>query len=280
MRVFIIIGLLTIGACTKPIDLELPPYSSKIVVNGEFDSEKTIELQVTRSLPILQASDSTGYLLKNASITVFENGVVIGNATYMAGKYFLNKQPKNGASYRVDVTAPGYNNASANLNIPKATPISASYKDSIGLDADGFKVGQLTVSFTDAPGTSNYYRFFIRYYNSGIMTWFPFTIVSNDILFLNNEKQKDGSYLFSDATFSGKTKTLTFNVQSATVKGSPKFEISIKSFNEDYYYYLQQTNAYNQDGNGFSNDPVILRTNVTDGLGIIGGVSNAKDTIF
>jgi hypothetical protein len=280
MRQFLIIGLISIGACTKPIDLELPAYSSKIVVNGEFDSEKTIELQITRSLPILQASDSTGYLLKNASVTVFENGNNIGNAIYMAGKYYLNKQPKNGATYRVDITAPNYTKASANLSIPNSIPITASYKDSIGLDADGFKIGQLTVTFTDAPGVSNYYRFMINYYNSGLMTWFPFTIVSNDILFLNNEKQKDGSYLFSDATFSGKSKSLRFNVQSSTVKGSPKFEISIKSFNQDYYQYLQQTNAYNQDGNGFSNDPVILRTNVTDGLGMVGGVSNSKDTIF
>lgn len=280
MRFLAFISLFILAACSKPIDLALPAYSSKIVVNGEFDSDNTIELQVTRSLPILQASDSTGYLLKNASITVFENGINIGNATYMAGKYYLNKKPKNGAAYRVEINAANYSKATADLNVPNGIPVTASYKDSIGLDADGFKVAQLTVNFTDPPGATNYYRFMIRYYNSGLTTWFPLAIVSNDILFLNNEKQKDGSYLFSDVTFSGKTKTLKFNIPASLADGTPKYEISIKSFNQDYYYYLQQTNNYNQNGNGFSNDPVILRTNVTNGLGMIGGVSNSKDTIF
>jgi hypothetical protein len=279
--IYYIIAVLVFGSsCVKPIDLDLPAYSSKIVVNGEFDSDTTISVQVSRSLPIMQTSDSTGYLLQNAVVTIFENGTSIGNAVYFSGRYVLNKKPVIGATYDVEVSAPNYTKAKASLKMPNAIPINASYIDSIGLDADGFKVGQLTVSMTDDASTKNYYKFSIRYFSAGISTWFPLDIISNDVVFLNNDKLGDGSYLFSDRTFSGKTKTLKFNIESSSVSGSPKFEISIKTFNEDYFNYLRQTDDYSQSGNGFSNDPVILRTNVINGLGMVGGVSNAKKTLF
>lgn len=268
--------ILLASSCVKKIDLDLPAYSSKLVVNGEFDSDTTISVQISRSLPIMQTSDSTGYLLQNATVTIFENGVSLGNASLFSGRYVMNKKPVVGASYDVEVNAPNYNKAKASLKMPNAIPVVASYDSFIGFDADGFEVGQLTVSMTDDPNTKNYYKFFIRYYSAGISTWFPLDIVSNDVVFLNNEKLGDGSYLFSDRTFAGKTKTLKFNIEASSVKGSPKFEISIKTFNEDYFNYLRQTDDYSQSGNGFSNDPVILRTNVSNGLGMVGGVSNTK----
>ena len=274
--IYYIIVLGFIGSCIKPIDLDLPAYSSKLVVNGEFDSDTNISVQVSRSLPIMQTSDSTGYILQNATVTILENGVSLGNATLFSGRYIMNKKPVVGASYDVEISAPNYNKAKASLKMPNAIPVVASYDSFIGFDADGFEVGQLTVSMTDDPNTKNYYKFYIRYYSAGISTWFPLEIISNDVVFLNNEKLGDGSYLFSDRTFSGKTKTLKFNIESSSVKGSPKFEISIKTFNEDYFNYLRQTDDYSQSGNGFSNDPVILRTNVSNGLGMVGGVSNTK----
>lgn len=267
-------------ACVKPIDLDLPAYSSKLVVNGEFDSDTTISVQVSRSLPIMQASDSTGYLLQNATVTIFENGTSLGNATLFSGRYIMNKKPIAGASYDVEVSAPNYNKAKASLKMPNTIPLVVSYDSFIGFDADGFEVGQLKVSMTDDASTNNYYKFFIRYFDAGITTWFPLELVSNDVVFLNNEKLKDGSYLFSDRTFSGKTKTLKFNIEASSVKGSPKFEVSVKTFNEDYFNYLRQTDDYSQSGNGFSNDPIILRTNVTNGLGMVGGVSNSKKILF
>ncbi len=267
-------------SCTKPIDLNLPDYGSKLVVNGEMDTENDISLQVSRSLPIMQTTDSSGYLIKNAVVKVFENGVDIGTATYFSGRYVLAKKPKAGLTYRVDVSSGNYTPVQANLVIPKALPVTVTYIDSIGLDDMGFKLGQINLSFKDDGSLSNYYKLLIRYYNAGTTVWFPFELNSNDIIFLNNEKLNDGGYLFSDRTFSGKTKNLSFTVPFGLATGTPKFEITMKSFNSDYFDYLRATDDYNQTGNGFSNDPVILKTNVNNGLGMVGGVSNVKDTIY
>jgi len=279
-HLFILIILTLSAACSKRIDLVLPPYSSKIVVNGEANTDNTFSFQVSRSLPIMKSNDSTGYLLQNAIVTVSENGVLLGNALYQGGFYVLNQKPKANNNYTVNVSSPGFPQAKAVFSVPKNLVTNVSYIDSIGLDNEGFKVGQITLNFQDDPGVNNYYRLLIRYYNSGQQTWTPFNFTSNDILFLNNDKLNDGSYIFSDRTFSGKTKVLLFNVPEGIGSGTPKFEISIKSFTEDYYNYLRQTDSYNQNGNGLTNDPIILRSNVANGLGMVGGVSNARDTIF
>jgi hypothetical protein len=164
--------------------------------------------------------------------------------------------------------------------MPELTPLTVQYIDSIGLDQAGFKLGQINLSFTDNGSVKSYYKLLIRNYNSGFDKWFSFDIKSNDILFLNNDKLNDGGYIFSDRSFSGKTKFLSFTVPFGIAMGTPKFEISLKTFDEDYYDYMKATDDYSQSGNGFSNDPVILKTNVENGLGMLGGVCNSKDTIF
>ena len=277
----ILISTTVLGmSCSKEIELNLPEYNSKIVVNGEMDTENNISLEVSRSLPIMQTNDSSGYLIKDAVVQIIENGINIGTASYFSGKYVLPAKPKPGASYQIKVSSGTYTPVQANLKIPKAIPVVLKFKDSIGLDAFGFKVGQITLSFTDDASISNYYKLLIRYYNAGTTVWFPFEITSNDILFINNDKLNDGGYLFSDRTFSGKTKTLVFDVPFGLAEGSPKFEVSIKSFDTDYNDYLRAVENYRQNGNGFSNDPVILKTNVNNGIGMVGGVSNVRDTIY
>jgi hypothetical protein len=278
LKLSIIAIIIIAAACSKPIDLELPPYSSKIVVNGEANTDNVFSFQVSRSLPIMQSNDSSGYLLQNATVTVFDGSTLLGTAVYQGGYYVLNQKPVAQHTYTVDVNASGYNKATAKFTMPKSINITTSYDDSVGLDAGGFKYGQVTLSFTDEPGVKNYYRLLVRYYSSTV--WTPYNFTSNDVVFINNDRLNDGSYVFSDRTFSGKTKVLNIDVPDGLVNGSPKFEISIKSFSEDYYNYLRQTDSYDQNGNGFTNDPIILKTNVTNGLGMIGGVSNAKDTIF
>jgi hypothetical protein len=237
------------SSCSKEISLTLPQYNSKIVVNGEMDTENEISLQVSRSIPIMQSNDSSGYLIKDAVVQVIENGINIGTATYVAGRYELPVKPKAGANYQIKVSSGSYTPVQANLSIPKKLPVTLKYKDSIGLDAFGFKVGQITLNFTDDGSVSNYYKLLIRYYNAGTTVWFPLEITSNDILFINNTKLNDGGYIFSDRTFSGKTKTLVFDIPFGLATGTPKFEVSIKSFNLDYYDYLVAVENYRQNGN-------------------------------
>lgn len=266
------------AACEKEIKLTLDDYASKLVVNGEFNTNSTVKVEVSRSIPIMNAADSTGYLLMDATAKLYENNTLIGNLTYINGYYTMNYKPKQGKAYRVEVNRNGFNPAVAEVNVPASIVASSKFVDSVGVDNLGFPFGQLTIKFNDDGNTRNYYELLVRYYDDGIKQWFPLDFKSNDILFLNNEKLDNGGYVFSDVSFNGQQKTILTSIESNTATGTPKFEISIKTFSEDYYNYLKQLRDYNSSS-FFEPDPVILYSNVKNGLGMVGGVYNAKDTL-
>lgn len=277
INLLFIVGLLT--ACEKEIKLSLGDYASKLVVNGEFNSNANVKVEISRSIPILNVADSTGYLLMDATAKLYENNVLIGNLNYFAGYYTMNYKPKQGKEYRVEVLRNGFNPAVAEVKVPATIVANSVFVDSVGVDNLGFPFGQLTINFKDELATNNYYELLVRYYDDGINQWFPLDIKSNDLVFLNNEKLDNGGYVFSDVTFNGQQKTILTSVESNTATGTPKFEISIKTFSEDYYNYLKQLRDYDNSGL-FSPDPVILISNVKNGLGMVGGVYNVKDTIL
>ena len=267
-----------LAACEKEITLNLSDYASKLVVNGEFNTNATVKVEVSRSIPIMNVADSTGYLLMDATAKLYENNTLIGNLTYVNGFYTMNYKPKQGKAYRVEVNRSGFNPAVAEVNVPANIVSKSKFVDSVGIDNLGFPFGQLTIQFKDDVGTKNYYELLVRYYDAGIQKWFPLDFKSNDILFLNNDKLDNGGYVFSDVSFNGQQKNILTSIESNTATGTPKFEISIKTFSEEYYNYLKQLRDY--DNNGFFvSDPVILISNVKNGLGMVGGVYNFKDTL-
>ncbi|MDP2175694.1 MAG: DUF4249 domain-containing protein [Bacteroidota bacterium] len=266
-------------SCEKEINVTLPPYDTKLVVNGELNNESEISLQVSKSISILTNSDSTGYLLNNAIVNIYENNTLLGTGTYFSGKYEFNFKPQVGRIYEIRASHPNYTAVNAVVTMPKSLSFNSTFIDSIGLDNVGLKVGQLTLNINDDGNETNYYQLLIKYYNPGFLEWFPFDFVSNDEEFINNTKLNDGSYLFSDTRFNGRTKTFRFEVPFGLATGTPKFEVSIKSIGADFYEYINQTNEYNQTGTGFIPNPIILKSNVTNGLGMIGGVINQRDTI-
>jgi len=267
-----------LAACEKEITLNLSDYASKLVVNGEFNTNATVKVEVSRSIPIMNVADSTGYLLMDATAKLYENNTLIGNLTYVNGFYTMNYKPKQGKAYRVEVNRSGFNPAVAEVNVPANIVSKSKFVDSVGIDNLGFPFGQLTIQFKDDVGTKNYYELLVRYYDAGIQKWFPLDFKSNDILFLNNDKLDNGGYVFSDVSFNGQQKNILTSIESNTATGTPKFEISIKTFSEEYYNYLKQLRDY--DNNSFFvSDPVILISNVKNGLGMVGGVYNVKDTL-
>ncbi len=282
MKNFKYISLLSVvillASCEKEITLKLGDYASKLVVNGEFNTNATVKVEVSRSIPIMDVADSTGYLLMDATAKLYENNALIGNLTYVNGFYTMNYKPKQGKAYRVEVNRTGFNPAVAEVNLPASIVSKSKFEDSVGIDNLGFPFGQLSIQFKDDGNTKNYYELVVRYYDDGIQKWFPLDFKSNDILFLNNNKLDNGGYVFSDVSFNGQQKTILTSIESNTANGTPKFEISIKTFSEEYYNYLKQLRDYNNSG-FFVSDPVILISNVKNGLGMVGGVYNVKDTI-
>lgn len=272
-----ILLVIVISACTKEITLNLPIAESKLVINGELNTEDNIKVQISRSLDIL-TNDST-YFINNATVELFEDGNSKGILNYVQQNYISTLKPKEGKLYKIIAKRAGFPTATANVVIPSQIGCTSKYTPNVGLDNDGFPYGQLEVKLTDNAAARNYYQFSIRYYDSSILKWTSYIITSEDPVFLNNTKKDDGSYLFSDATFSGQTKTLKFDISSGLTLSNITFEVSVKTFIEEYYRYLEQIADFKENGYN-SSSAVIMRTNVTNGLGMVGGIYNIRDTIY
>ncbi len=277
IQYLILILILILASCRKEIDLNLPDYESKIVINGELSTEDNIKVQISQSLNSLN-SDST-YLLQNATVKLFEDGNAIGNLTYNQLYYTFPYKPKSGKTYKIEASNSGLPAAFSQTIIPSQIGCVSSYQPNVGFDKDGFPFGQLSVKITDNGAVKNYFQFSIRYYDSSIQLWDSYIINSEDPVFVNNRKKNDGSYLFSDASFSGQSKLLKFDIPTGLTQSNVTFEVTIKTFIEEYYRYLEQIIDFKE--NGFNNsDPVIIKSNVTNGLGMVGGIYNIRDTVY
>ena len=266
---------LFLSSCRKEIDLDLPNYIEKIVINGELNSEDNFSLQVSKSFGINQSFDTLGLLLNTATVQFYENGALLGNGTYLGGRYTVPFKAQPDTEYKIVASNANFRTASATVRTPSALNFSLQYLDSIDKDIDGFRIGQLTFILKDVPNQANYYSILVRYYNQPINQWLDYDIVSNDPIFFQT-KQTDGSYLFSDKTFSGNTKTVSINLPYDFTIYSPKFEVLVKSIDADYYTYIQQVQEYNQTGVGILDNPVIVKSNIKDGLGFVGAISSQK----
>lgn len=264
-----------LSSCEKLIDLNLPNYTEKIVINGELNSEENFSVQISKSFGITQSFDTLGLLLNNATVLFYENGTLLGNATYLGGRYTVPFKAKPDTEYKIVASKANFRTATATVRTPSALDFTLLYKDSVDVDIDGYRIGQLTFNIKDVPNQANYYAILVRYYNQPINQWLDYDIVSNDPIFFET-KQTDGSYLFSDKTFSGNTKTVSINVPYDYTTSTPKFEVLIKSIDSDYYTYIQQVQEYNQTGVGILDNPVIVKTNIKDGLGFVGAISSKK----
>lgn len=275
---FVLISLF-IASCEKEVELNLPTYKSKIVLIGEFNNFETMAVNVGRSIPVLTPVDTTGFALENVTIKFYEGSTLLGNGSFFNNQYVFNWKPEAGKTYTIEASHPEFTSVKAIVKMPNAVSFSSSYKDSIGIDAEGLNIGEISLNINDNRAEKNYYQLLIRYYNASINEWFPFDFASNDIIFLNNEKYDDGSYLFGDKTFNGTLKTVRLNVPFGLAMGSPKFEISLKSIDAVYYEYIQKTSTEDQNLSQAFLNPVILNSNVENGLGFVAGVLNRRDTI-
>ncbi len=263
---------LIFASCQKNIDLNIPTNQSKIVVNGEFNTDQNLAVEVSKSVGLTQDFDTNGLVIDNAKVLFFEDNLLLGQATFVGGQYVYNKKPIANKIYSVQVDVNTYSTIGAKVQMPNPVGFTTQYIDSIGADKDGYRIGGLKMSIVDDGSQKNFYQLLIKYYDQPIQQWFNYDIISNDQIFINT-KQKDGSYIFNDLTFNGTTKNISLNIEYQYTTSTPKFEIIIKSIDSEYYTYLQQIQEFNQTGRGLVDNPVIIKSNVTNGLGMVGAVS-------
>lgn len=270
-------------ACEREVEITLPPYTPKIVVNCLFTNSGKLVASVSGSVAALERVNPKP--IENASVVLQENGITVDTLVYdfFEKKYFSDITPDYGKRYRLQVTAPGYTGVFSENALPAQVQfIVTEFKDSTGIDSVGLPTGTLRFVFQDPGGEKNSYKIRFLYYKSISNEFLPFEYTTNDASLLSPDAEEAGdrSVLFNDLLFNGQQKEIAIFTPALLATGSPRFLVEFSALSNDYEkYYLTLQRHIEASDNPFS-EPVIIYTNITNGLGIFAGSIERKDTIY
>ena len=274
-----------LAACQDPIDLKkLPSYTEKSVINGSLNNLSNIEFSLSKSAYAYNTS-SPGRI-NSPVIIVLEDGQPL-SVSYdpVNSKYFTNSRPKPGSTYFISVESENAT-ALASTKMPNAFSGSSKLVINGGIDQTGVPSDLISISWTDNGAENNYYKINFYYYSELAQTFVPFSYSTTDQVLLSTEtiKTNDGGYVFKDDLFNGKSKTLSavpsFGLTSPTAPY--KYLIQLRNMSEEYYKYLTTLQRFRdaQDfGNGLFSEPIVVYSNINNGLGIWAGTSMVSDTL-
>jgi hypothetical protein len=300
IRYFALAALLFAG-CTKYLDFEGEGARPRLVLNALMHADSTFEVHL---------SNSVGYV-DNISIEDQVNGEVrVRNAQGDLietlfhdgdGRYIGIQTAQAGMSYTIEAEHPGFAAVSSSDRVPAPVVIMAVDTFSVSsTDPYGSELNNLNISiaFND-PTSENYYSievfqnesFYVDYIydpeqNAYVLdtiwldspSFFQMPMVTSDPVLLNEtttgiaETEVYGNrFLFSDALFNGSTRTITLRLENFA--SNSQYVVRLSSLSHDYFRYLRTVDSYlSADGDPFA-EPVLVFSNVTNGLGIIGGIS-------
>src|SRR5688500_18615580 len=106
--------IVILSSCEKDVHVDLPKKDPKLVINAflEKDSVVTVSIGKSKSVldPVIQGgSQQENYVVKNATVIVYENGVVLDTLVYDNAQFTYvsanQKTVKAGNTYSIKTTA-------------------------------------------------------------------------------------------------------------------------------------------------------------------------------
>lgn len=214
-------------------------------------------------------------------------------------------RPVTGSTYTIEVEVPGLTKASGEAMLPEPVPIISIDTASV-IREWGARQLEVKIKFRDPASAENLYRLTSQgvsgyYYGQKEEPYTPIlpVIVSDEDLSygvlgepLITPQQEDdifGMYLyntyslFTDELISGKEYNLTMRI-NYMAPDTDYYEFAhayfmLHSLSRDLYLYLQSLTAQDQTRDNFLAEPVPVFTNITNGLGVVGAMSTARDSL-
>jgi hypothetical protein len=266
---------------------ELPPYTQKLVVNGIIN-------QAGASLFLSNSASAFGLdsvnVIRDANVSISAN--LPGSPfelTYDPGiqRFVLNESFPAGTNYTLNAVHRGLNAIASTGKIPDEIDFKADYIPDGGIDTSGLEYDKIIVNLTDSRGVKNFYRINFYYHDDLFNQFLPmfFNLNHPGLNSRNSMVLRDGSVLFNDELIDGRN--VEFNVVPlfGTGFGNNKYKymVELESISEDLYRYYISINRAREAGNGgfdFGSNPVIVHTNIVNGLGIFGATNSGKDTLL
>jgi len=278
---------LTMTSCEKDIDVDLPEYQSKIVIEGAIETGEPAMVFITRSTDYFQKYDMEtleNMFVKDAVVTVTDQNGVTDSLHFTTD--FSQSMPvfykgstvkgETGGTYKLKVVVNGKEYLSTTTILP-AVPLDSLYFVEMG---GPDHAGIVRASFTDPAGAHNYYRVFAK-------------VIGKDQIFLPiwggatfDDRLIDGVHTTGDI-YRGSQSNLIQNDTSTTQEYMtahyfmPGDIVVVKWCSMDYnsfkFWYTADVEIYS-GGNPFMS-PAPIISNIPDALGVWCGYGTIFDTL-
>ncbi len=286
-------------SCEKVIEAkDLPEQDSRIVLNSLLFSEDLITANITASRGIL--SNKAFKDLDKAVCQVFENDAYLGNLINIQNGNFTSFfTAKVNNKYRLIVSASGYSSVTATTIIPPSVKYTNLERyDTLNYN---YRLNQYSPTEKSVGGTSKFKLKILddlsakNFYSIKpivILTDSLGNTIENDgygYLYIKNNNDENSyepsSFEMDDLTkVNGNQMPLDFDVTfyyniPENLK-SIRVYLEVSNLTEEYYKYKITLKKQAEAGGGFFSEPVLVYSNVINGLGILGGSSLTRFRIY
>jgi hypothetical protein len=157
----LLVGLISLGACEKQIDLPVKDATSRLVIHGEVSNSFTEHVvQIQRTLSLDKQDTLTSISGAEVLVRELEGGRVFRFNEVSPGRYVSQVfSGQIGYTYELEVNFAG-KSYQARSRMPEIVPI-----DSIGISQTtlfGENQKFITLKFKDPEEVQNYYRYLLR----------------------------------------------------------------------------------------------------------------------
>ena len=291
--------LFPLSACEQVIEPDLPEHTPRLVLHAFFTADGIWTAHVGRSFGILESR-----ILGERSVADAVVELLAGDRVVEALKFneaaqvyaFGDSTLQAGATYSLQVSAPGFATVRATDAIPRPVPTSVrSHRTNRGEFS-------IELEIQDPPAEANYYQLSLyqistgrggRRYEGILSTKDPAIMADNgvDESRLEEESFSDEAPYFKDTLFDGRTHEIELTYGGPSVLGDDgtqgaeggadsegsskrKIYLQVLYISAAYYEYLKTARLHDYTRDNPFAEPLSVYSNVENGYGIFAGYSS------
>ncbi len=302
-KVYFIAMVLLLFACTKEIEIEVPPEKPKLVAYSTIvpftaSNPKTLGITLQSSEYIF---DTTRSRISDATVLYYENMILKDTLRYddSLNTYIIstsmNDYPTENNAYSIKIIKDGYKSITAKTSIPPKVDITnAAITPVAYFDETGSVFSEITITFTDPANETNYYELAVsdapftydnnRYFYELSTSDNMITSESYCPSLIQFYVDKPKYLLFTDKEINGQEYRLKAYYSPPQYEDSARYisnhdiNIHLRSVTEDYYTFkttmIQHLYSKQEDILYGMGEPLNVVSNIQNGYGLFAGFNN------